>query len=114
MPAAGLLGPAEIREIAGRLGVRPAKRLGQNFVVDPGTVRRIVALADVFDALTHERPYKDAWPVRDAVAEIRRLEGRQFDPAVVEAFLRLGPEKLVTLPNPNLSQRHLKSLAPVA
>jgi 16S rRNA (adenine1518-N6/adenine1519-N6)-dimethyltransferase len=45
--AAGLLGPAEIREIAGRLGVRPSKRLGQNFVVDPGTVRRIVALAGV-------------------------------------------------------------------
>ena len=40
-----LLGPAEIREIAGRLGVRPSKRLGQNFVTDPGTVRRIVALA---------------------------------------------------------------------
>jgi 16S rRNA (adenine1518-N6/adenine1519-N6)-dimethyltransferase len=45
--AARLLGPAEIREIAERLGVRPAKRLGQNFVVDPGTVRRIVALAEV-------------------------------------------------------------------
>jgi 16S rRNA (adenine1518-N6/adenine1519-N6)-dimethyltransferase len=45
--ADALLGPAEIREIAGRLGIRPAKRLGQNFVVDPGTVRRIVALADV-------------------------------------------------------------------
>jgi 16S rRNA (adenine1518-N6/adenine1519-N6)-dimethyltransferase len=45
--AARLLGPAEIREIAERLGVRPAKRLGQNFVVDPGTVRRIVALAQV-------------------------------------------------------------------
>jgi 16S rRNA (adenine1518-N6/adenine1519-N6)-dimethyltransferase len=42
-----LLGPAEIREIAGRLGVRPSKRLGQNFVVDPGTVRRIVALAEL-------------------------------------------------------------------
>ena len=42
---AALLGPAEIREIAERLGVRPSKRLGQNFVVDPGTVRRIVALA---------------------------------------------------------------------
>jgi 16S rRNA (adenine1518-N6/adenine1519-N6)-dimethyltransferase len=40
-----LLGPAEIREIADRLGIRPSKRLGQNFVVDPGTVRRIVALA---------------------------------------------------------------------
>ena len=45
MPAAGLLGPAGIREIAERLGVRPSKRLGQNFVVDPGTVRRLVALA---------------------------------------------------------------------
>jgi 16S rRNA (adenine1518-N6/adenine1519-N6)-dimethyltransferase len=42
-----LLGPADIREIAGRLGSRPSKRLGQNFVVDPGTIRRIVALADV-------------------------------------------------------------------
>jgi 16S rRNA (adenine1518-N6/adenine1519-N6)-dimethyltransferase len=40
-----LLGPAAVREIAARLGVRPAKRLGQNFVIDPGTVRRIVALA---------------------------------------------------------------------
>jgi 16S rRNA (adenine1518-N6/adenine1519-N6)-dimethyltransferase len=39
------LGPAAVREIAGRLGVRPAKRLGQNFVIDPGTVRRIVTLA---------------------------------------------------------------------
>ena len=45
MTAAALLGPAEIRQIAGRLGVRPAKRLGQNFVIDPGTIRRIVGLA---------------------------------------------------------------------
>lgn len=45
--AARLLGPADIREIAGRLGVRPSKRLGQNFVVDPGTVRRLVALAGI-------------------------------------------------------------------
>jgi 16S rRNA (adenine1518-N6/adenine1519-N6)-dimethyltransferase len=44
---AGLLGPAAVREIAGRLGIRPRKRLGQNFVVDPGTVRRIVTLADL-------------------------------------------------------------------
>ena len=40
-----LLGPADIRQIAGRLGIRPAKRLGQNFVIDAGTVRRITALA---------------------------------------------------------------------
>ncbi len=42
-----LLGPAEIREIAGRLGTRPTKTLGQNFVIDPNTVRRIVRTAEV-------------------------------------------------------------------
>ncbi len=46
-PGAQLLGPAEIRQIAGRLGIWPAKRLGQNFVIDPGTIRRIVGLADL-------------------------------------------------------------------
>ncbi len=40
-----LLRPGEVRELAGRLGVRPSKRLGQNFVVEQGTVRRIAALA---------------------------------------------------------------------
>lgn len=41
----GLLGPAEIRELAARLGVTPTKKLGQNFVHDPNTVRRIVSTA---------------------------------------------------------------------
>jgi 16S rRNA (adenine1518-N6/adenine1519-N6)-dimethyltransferase len=41
----GLLGPAELRALAGALGVRPSKRLGQNFVHDANTVRRIVAVA---------------------------------------------------------------------
>ncbi len=54
MPAAvvenALLGRAEIREIANRLGIRPSKRLGQNFVTDAGTVRRIVALAGLSPA----------------------------------------------------------------
>jgi 16S rRNA (adenine1518-N6/adenine1519-N6)-dimethyltransferase len=40
-----LLGPADIRQLAGRVGMRPTKRLGQNFVIDHGTVRRITALA---------------------------------------------------------------------
>jgi 16S rRNA (adenine1518-N6/adenine1519-N6)-dimethyltransferase len=40
-----VLGPADIRQIAGRLGIRPSRRLGQNFVTDAGTVRRIAALA---------------------------------------------------------------------
>lgn len=42
-----LLGPAEVRELAGRLALQPTKRLGQNFVIDHNTVRRIVEAADV-------------------------------------------------------------------
>ena len=48
---------------------------------------RIVALADTFDVLTHDRPYKRAWPADRAVAEIQRERGGQFDPRVVDAFL---------------------------
>ena len=54
---------------------------------------RICTIADVFDALTSWRPYKEAWPVSEALAEIRRQSGRQFDPALVEAFLELFPEE---------------------
>jgi putative two-component system response regulator len=50
---------------------------------------RIVTVADVFDALTNERPYKQAWPRAAAVKEIVDQSGRQFDPAVVEAFLKV-------------------------
>ncbi len=49
-------------------------------------VGRIVALADVFDALTTPRVYKDAWSVDDAVQHIQRERGKHFDPAVVNAF----------------------------
>src|SRR5665647_251306 len=45
--AAGLLGAGQIRDLAGRLGVRPTKKWGQNFVIDANTVRRIVRLADL-------------------------------------------------------------------
>ena len=44
-PPVRLLTPADVREIAGRLDVRPSKRLGQNFVIEPGTVRKIASLA---------------------------------------------------------------------
>ena len=46
-PKVRMLTPGDIRELAGRLGVRPSKRLGQNFVVEAGTVRRIAALAEL-------------------------------------------------------------------
>jgi len=52
-------------------------------------VGRIVAVADVFDALTHDRPYKSAWAVERARAEIRGGAGSQFDPRVVAAFLSI-------------------------
>jgi putative two-component system response regulator len=57
--------------------------------VDVPLAGRIVAVADVFDALTQQRPYKPAWPVAEAIAEIDRQRGRQFDPGVVDAFLRV-------------------------
>jgi len=52
---------------------------------------RIVALADVFDALTSERPYKKAWPVEQATTLIREQSGKHFDPDLVEAFFRCLP-----------------------
>ncbi|MDP9266248.1 MAG: PAS domain S-box protein, partial [Chloroflexota bacterium] len=48
---------------------------------------RIVAVADVFDALTHTRPYKPAWSTADAITEMTSQAGRHFDPDVLEAFL---------------------------
>ncbi len=50
---------------------------------------RIVAVSDVFDALTSARPYKEAWPQARAVEEIRHGRDQHFDPAVVDAFDRL-------------------------
>lgn len=48
---------------------------------------RIVAVADVFDALTSTRSYKRAWPLQDAIDYVRRLHGTHFDPDCVDAFL---------------------------
>ena len=56
---------------------------------------RIVAVVDVFDALTHSRPYKDAWPLSEAVAHIVASSGTHFDPAVVAAFRTLDPRDLL-------------------
>ena len=50
---------------------------------------RIVAIADVFDALSHSRVYKEAWAIDDAFTEIKNLSGKQFDPDLVSAFLKV-------------------------
>jgi putative two-component system response regulator len=52
---------------------------------------RVTALADVFDALTHKRPYKEAWKVSEALTEIGSLRGKQFDPELTDIFLELVP-----------------------
>ncbi|WP_300667244.1 two-component system response regulator [Desulfoluna sp.] len=50
---------------------------------------RIVALADVFDALTSKRPYKEAWPIEKALKHIAEEAGAHFDPTLVTAFLKI-------------------------
>ena len=50
---------------------------------------RIVAVADVFDALSHKRCYKEAWTIEDAFTEIMNNSGTQFDPEVVLAFMQV-------------------------
>ncbi len=50
---------------------------------------RIVSVADVYDALSHKRPYKEAWEPERCLANLRENAGTQFDPTVVDAFFRL-------------------------
>ncbi len=57
-------------------------------------IGRIVAIADVFDALTSERPYKKAWPVEKAVALLEEEAGEHFDAELVALFLQKLPEVL--------------------
>jgi putative two-component system response regulator len=75
------------------------RRLVGDAIPLPG---RIVSVADVFDALAHRRPYKEAWPVALAVREILGEGGTKFDPNVTEAFARLEHATLVQsqLPGP--------------
>jgi len=49
---------------------------------------RIVAICDVFDALTSQRPYKEAWKFEEAVKEIQRLNNTFFDPQIVKLFIQ--------------------------
>lgn len=55
-------------------------------------VGRLCAIADVFDALTSDRPYKSGWPIEEAVDYIKNGSGQHFDPSLVETFLKCLPE----------------------
>ena len=61
----------------------PRKLSGESIPVEG----RITAISDVFDALTTVRPYKDAWPIEQAIELIKSEAGKQFDPSLVELFL---------------------------
>lgn len=61
----------------------PDRKAGKNIPIGA----RILAVADAFDAMTSERPYKPAYGYTEAVEELNRYSGRQFDPEVVQAFL---------------------------
>lgn len=55
---------------------------------------RIVAITDVFDALSMKRPYKDAWPIDDVIDEIVKNAGSAFDPRLVDIFQQILPQIL--------------------
>lgn len=61
---------------------------------------RVLAVADAFDAMTSDRPYRKALKPDDAIKELQEGAGTQFDPKVVEAFLRIFPSLTIETPEP--------------
>jgi len=97
-----LLTPGDIRELAGRLGVRPSKRLGQNFVVEPGTVRRIAALAalEPQDVVLEVGPGLGSLTLALLEARAGRVVAVEVDPALAAGL----PETIATRA-PDLADR---------
>lgn len=70
---------------------------------------RIVAIADVFDALTMKRPYKEPWTIKESIAEIKKGSGSHFDPNLVRIFDEISPQLLEIKDHWNDSVNHLFS-----
>jgi 16S rRNA (adenine1518-N6/adenine1519-N6)-dimethyltransferase len=83
----GLLGPADVRRLADRLGVRPTKQLGQNFVIDPNTIRRIVAAAELTpdDVVVEVGPGLGSLTL-GLLEAARRVVAVEIDPVLAEAL----------------------------
>ncbi|MEV5575742.1 16S rRNA (adenine(1518)-N(6)/adenine(1519)-N(6))-dimethyltransferase RsmA [Spirillospora sp. NPDC052269] len=83
----GLLGPADIRELAGALGIRPTKTLGQNFVIDANTVRRIVRSAELApdDVVVEVGPGLGSLTLA-LLPEVRRVVAVEIDAALARAL----------------------------
>jgi 16S rRNA (adenine1518-N6/adenine1519-N6)-dimethyltransferase len=90
-----LLGPADVRELARRLDVRPAKRLGQNFVIDPGTVRRIVRLAQLSaeDVVLEVGPGLGSLTLA-LLPEVRKVVAVEVDRALAAALPQIVAARL--------------------
>jgi 16S rRNA (adenine1518-N6/adenine1519-N6)-dimethyltransferase len=97
-----LLTPGDVRGLAGRLGVRPSKRLGQNFVVEPGTVRRIAALAALQpgDVVLEVGPGLGSLTLALLEAGAGRVVAVEVDPALAAGL----PETIATRA-PDLADR---------
>jgi len=70
---------------------------------------RIVAIADVFDALTSERPYKHAWPVDEAIQFIKDNSGKHFDPQLVDLFINNSEEIIAVIQRYAEPDHHLNN-----
>ena len=81
------MSPADLAFVNGAVyAVDAARTRAQAVAVENG---RIVAVGDVFDAITTDRPYRRAMDSQAAFAELRRCAGGQFDPNVLDAFFRV-------------------------
>jgi HD-GYP domain-containing protein (c-di-GMP phosphodiesterase class II) len=76
------------------------------------TLARIVGLADAFDAMTSDRPYRPMLPLGYVVREIERNVGRQFDVEAVDALFALDPGRLVQRFADHASAAHLRPADP--
>ena len=94
----GLLGPAEIRDLAASLGVAPTKRLGQNFVHDPNTVRRIVAAAGLApdDVALEVGPGLGSLTL-GLLSAVRHVHAVEIDPVLAGRLPRTAAERLPDL-----------------
>ena len=83
----GLLGPAQIRALAEQHGVTPTKQLGQNFVIDPNTVRRIVRVAEVgpADVVLEVGPGLGSLTLA-LLPAVRRVVAVEIDPRLAAAL----------------------------
>ncbi|MCH7811521.1 MAG: HD domain-containing protein [Chloroflexi bacterium] len=74
---------------------------------------RIVAVADVYDALISSRPYKDAWPPEAALQELRSLAGTHLDPEIVQAFAGLAEKGVIDLIIQQITREGVRQEAPL-